>query len=107
MTNMEKFNKCAAEIFSLLYEKFPVRIDIKISNFPEYDNVEDRKIFHATVDFLNSEGFLKYTNVVYGGYVSVVLTSKGLAVLNLTPRSNWRQIHSRRQSQGRIENRTR
>lgn len=59
MTNIEKFNKCAAEIFSLLYENFPIETDIKVKNFPTYDNPENSEIFFATIDFLDREGFIK------------------------------------------------
>lgn len=85
MTNMEKFNKCAAEIFSLLYETFPIGADIEINSFPQYNNPEDIEIFFASIDFLDSEGFLKCREKVYGGYLGVVLTSKGFTVLNSTP----------------------
>ncbi|MGZ8137014.1 MAG: hypothetical protein ACXW1W_08835 [Methylococcaceae bacterium] len=88
MTNMEKFNKCAAEIFSLLYDKFPVVTDIDIDNFPEYDNQEDREVFDGTIDFLNREGFINYRESTYGAaYFGVLLTLKGLTVLNSTPKA--------------------
>lgn len=51
MNSMDKFNKCAAEIFSLLYERFPLGTDIAISNFPEYENQENNEIFFSTIDF--------------------------------------------------------
>lgn len=81
---MEKFNKCAAEIFSLLYENFPIGTDIEINKFPEY--AENSEIFFSTIDFLYSEGFIKCKEKYYGGaYHGVVLTSKGFTVLNLIP----------------------
>ncbi len=85
MTNIEKFNKCAAEIFSLLYENFPVGTNIEINKFPQYDNSENSEIFFSTIDFLDSEGFLKCGEKYYGAYRGVVLTSKGFTVLNLIP----------------------
>ena len=45
VTNIEKFNKCAAELFGLLYENFPIGTDIKINQFPEYNNPENSEIF--------------------------------------------------------------
>ncbi|WP_132975345.1 hypothetical protein [Thiobaca trueperi] len=84
---MDKFNKCAAEIFGLLYERFPIRTDIEIQSFPEYDDLENREIFFSTVDFLDSEGFIKCNDKVYGGYMGVVLTAKGFMVLNSTPKA--------------------
>lgn len=85
VTNIEKFNKCAAELFGLLYENFPIGTDIKINQFPEYNNPENSEIFFSTIDFLESEGFLKCKEKYYGAYCGVVLTSKGFAVLNLIP----------------------
>lgn len=80
--NIEKFNKCAAEIFSLLYEHFPIPNDINLTDYPHYDNQENNTIFFATIDFLNEENFIRYQKKVYGGYLGVVLTSKGFTVLN-------------------------
>jgi hypothetical protein len=82
MTNMEKFNEGAAQILSLLYENFPVGIEIKLEDFPSYDNAENSKIFSATIAFLKSEGFISYADAVYGGYMGVVLTAKGFTALN-------------------------
>jgi hypothetical protein len=85
MTSMDRFNKCAAEIFSLLYEKFPIGTDLDIQTFPAYDDPVDSEIFFATIDFLDGEGFINCNDRVYGGYRAVVLTAKGFTVLNSTP----------------------
>jgi hypothetical protein len=59
-------------------------VDIRIEeDYPEYYNSNDSKIFHSTIKFLNEEKFIRYEKAVYGGYISVVLTSKGLAALRL------------------------
>ena len=84
-SNIDKFNKCAAEIFGLLYEQFPIPNNINITNFHHYDNQENSVIFFSTIDFLNEENFIRYQKKVYGGYVGVVLTSKGFTVLNSPP----------------------
>jgi hypothetical protein len=81
MTNIERFNKCVAEILALLYESFPIGFDIEINDYPEYDNSDDSKIFNSTIRFLNDENFIRYEKSVYGGYIGVVLTSKGLTKL--------------------------
>jgi len=84
MENIEKFDKCTAEILVLLYKSFPIVVDIRIEeDYPEYDNSNDSKIFHSTIKFLNEEKFIRYEKAVYGGYIGVVLTSKGLAALRL------------------------
>lgn len=84
MTNLEKFNKCAAEVFSKLYEDFPVGTDINIDEFSEFNNL-DREIFNSTLKFLIVEGFIRCEHEVFGSYLSVVLTSKGFIVLNSMP----------------------
>jgi len=85
MTNLEKFNRCSAEILSLLYESFPITVDIERKDYPEYDNGENREIFSSTIIFLENENFLKIHSKCYQGtYIGVVLTSKGFAILNFT-----------------------
>lgn len=85
MNNIEKFNKCAAEIFSRLYEKFPIGTDIKIDEFPQFKNLEDEGIFNETVKFLINEGFIRCDFDSYDSYLNVVLTSKGFITLNSIP----------------------
>ena len=36
MKNFDKFNELSATIFPMLYESFPIEIDIKLEEFPEY-----------------------------------------------------------------------
>jgi len=55
---------------------------LNIEDFPAYNNAEDSKILHGTIVFLNSEGFIRYAEAVYGVYIGVVLTAKGFTVLN-------------------------
>lgn len=43
------------------------------------------KYFFQPLIFFDSEGFLKCKEKVYGGYLGVVLTSRGFMVLNSTP----------------------
>ena len=83
--NIEKFNKCAAELFDYLYAKFPVESDIRIDDFKDYDNKENSPLFFSTIRFLEREGFIQFLQAVYGGFSGVVLTCKGFAVLNSTP----------------------
>lgn len=84
---LDKFNKCAALIFDSLYQSFPVPKDFQIEDFSEFITEEDRDIFFSTMRFLEKEGFIRYENAVYRGYISVTLTAKGLVILNSTPKS--------------------
>lgn len=82
MSNIEKFEQCCAELLVLFYESFPVKVNISISDYLNYDNPENSELFFSTIEFLTDEKFIRYDSDVYGGYMGVVLTSKGLAVLN-------------------------
>lgn len=83
--NIKMFDQCAAEIFAYLYAEFPLESVIQINDFKNYDNEEHNKIFFSTIRFLEREGFIHYSQAVYGGFVGVVLTTKGFAILNSTP----------------------
>lgn len=82
ISSIDKFNICAAKVFENLYSQFPLKVNIEITNFPEYDTKEDNGLFYGTVDFLKDEGFINYSDKVYGGYINLVLTAKGFTVLN-------------------------
>lgn len=82
MTNIEKFNQCCAGFLALFYESFPVKVHISIGDYLEYDHPENSELFFSTIEFLKDEGFIRYDSDIYGGYMGVVLTSKGLAILN-------------------------
>ena len=82
MTNIEKFNQCCAGFLALFYGAFPVKVHISIGDYLEYDNPENSELFFSTIEFLKDEGFIRYDSDIYGGYMGVVLTSKGLAGLN-------------------------
>lgn len=82
---MDDFNKCAALIFDLLYQNFPIETHITVDNLPQYIDEESRDNYFATIRFLERERFIRYEKAVYGGFIGVVLTTKGLAVLNVTP----------------------
>lgn len=82
MNNLEKFNEISAIVFPKLYESFPSKIDIRISDFPEYDTEESSQIFFDTLAFYIDENFIICEQKVYGGYIGLRLTSKGFSVLN-------------------------
>jgi hypothetical protein len=84
MTNIEKFEQCSAELLAQLYQSFPVKMHISIRDYAHYDNEDNSGLFFATIEFLNDEKFIRYDSDIYGGYMGVILTSKGLAILNST-----------------------
>ena len=84
MTNIEKFEKCSAELLAQLYKSFPVKMHISISDYSHYDNEDNSGLFLSTIEFLSDEKFIRYDSDIYGGYMGVILTSKGLAILNST-----------------------
>ena len=85
--NMDDFNKCVAVVFDLLYKEFPIETEIIVDNLAKNVNEEISKIYFATIRFLEQERFIHCKKAVYGGFVGVVLTAKGLSVLNITPDS--------------------
>ncbi len=44
-------------------------------------------IFYDTFKFLSNENYINFQRQVYGGFIGVTLTSKGLSVLNAVPDS--------------------
>ncbi len=82
MNNIVEFNICAAKILNYLYLKFPLEATVEITDFPDYEQDEKSELFYATVEYMNNEGFIKYSFSQYGGYSNVVLTAQGLFVLN-------------------------
>lgn len=82
MSNIDDFNFCAAKILDYLYKEFPIEATVEITDFPEYEQSDKSELFYATVEYLNNEGFIKYSFSQYGGYSNVILTAQGLFVLN-------------------------
>lgn len=85
MKNLDKFNELSANIFSSLYESFPIGVDIEIEKFPEYNTAENSDLFFETIKFYIDEGFIKCQKQVYGSFIGLRLTSKGFSVLNVKP----------------------
>lgn len=85
--NIELFNHFVADLLSLLYRGFPKEINIELESFDYLNTQEDADVFYSTVRFLEHEGFIRYSNQTYGGFVMVSLTAKGLAALNEIPDS--------------------
>ena len=84
---MVDFNNCVAKVLNSLYENFPVGTDFELEDFSEFNSEEKSDIFFSTVRFLEKEEYIRISHQVYGGFMAVVLTAKGLSLLNLTPDS--------------------
>lgn len=83
----DEFNKLTITLLSNLYDSFPVEQDVAISEYDHLDTAENSGIFFSTLKFLNNEGYVSYSTQIYGGFLAVRLTSKGLSLLNSTPSS--------------------
>ncbi len=94
--NIDRFNKATLIVFDLLYQNFPVPIDLNASNIametlPVDETFEEsfnsiQPVYFA-IEFLRKEGFIDCGNKTLDGtkFLQVVLTSKSLAVLGRTP----------------------
>jgi len=85
--NIELFNLLTLQLLTKLHDSFPVKQNITIGEYQELDNSENSSIFFDTIKFLRKEKFIRYSEQVYGQFVSVSLTNKGLNILGLTPTS--------------------
>jgi len=81
--NMNDFNTCAALVFQILYDQFPKETEIVIDSLlSDYFDEERCDNYFATIRFLQREGLLRYHELNFGIFSGVVLTAKGLKVLN-------------------------
>ncbi|MDA3049295.1 hypothetical protein OFO03_05160 [Campylobacter sp. JMF_02 ED1] len=89
MNNIKAFNLAAADIFALLYGKFPLKIALfKAQDFlSENPREYDLKILLATIEFLEKEGFITWRTAKceQGLFADLTLSLKGLSLLNKTP----------------------
>jgi hypothetical protein len=85
--NIILFDKCVALILDTLYQNFPIETYIKCSNFVEFDAEDKSEVFFSTMRFLKKENFIIFSEQVYGGFIGVVLTTKGLGLLQAVPKS--------------------
>lgn len=87
MNKIEIFNKGAALILAKLYEEFPTSIILDVTKLDDDITDEEASVYASTVSFLSDEGFIRSGKTNNRGKLisQVVLTSKGLAVLNSTP----------------------
>lgn len=95
MDNIILFNQYCGKILSMLYSEFPLKVDLKASDFTHktidaeaLTNPKENELFFATIDFLRQENlivFAKNDNLEYIHQCS--LTLKGLNLLNQIPKS--------------------
>lgn len=87
MNKIEIFNKGAALILAKLYEQFPTPVILDVTQLGTGVTEEEASVYADTVTFLREENFIRSGNSVNHGKMTsnVVLTSKGLAILNSTP----------------------
>ena len=85
--NMDLFNKGAALILAKLYDEFPKPIHLNITHLDENMSDEEGEVYGATLMFLRDEGFIRCGESLHRGLMTsnVVLSSKGLDILNSTP----------------------
>jgi hypothetical protein len=84
--NRDDFDQCAALVLTLLYKAFPMETDIVVDDLladPFDEELTDN--YFATIRFLQREGFIRYQEFDFGTFRSVVLTAKGLKVLDTFP----------------------
>jgi len=87
-TNMELFNKGAALILAKLFDEFPKSVYLNIAHLDEKMTDREAEVYGSTLIFLRDEEFIRCSGqILHGGLMAgnVVLTSKGLNVLNSTP----------------------
>lgn len=84
--NIERFEKCKTEILLLLHSKFPVKQDLMLEEFDEYnENKESRDMFFATIVFLRESRAISVSQQIYGGFLSARLADETYRVMNLPP----------------------
>jgi hypothetical protein len=88
MSNIEDFNKGAALVLERLYEAFPQTISLDVSQL-DSESVDQNTVrnYGATIEFLISEEFISGEDPDGRGifFPSLILTSKGLAILHSVP----------------------
>jgi hypothetical protein len=82
-TNRDDFNQCAALLFRRLYEEFPQELDIAVDDIATVTLSEEMMDnYLATIRFWQREGFIRYQAVEFDVFCRMVLTIKGLKLLD-------------------------
>ena len=84
---MDEFNRITVLALGALYQAFPQAVRLQVEVIEKNPGSNTLKNFYYTVNFLSSEGYLKYEGASDEGkfFTEVMLTMKGLRVLRLVP----------------------
>jgi hypothetical protein len=85
--NRDDFNQCAAALLELLYQEFPKETDVVVDDLVKYLNEDMMDNYFATIRFLQRERLIHYQALNYFTFSGVVLTAKGLRILDTIPDS--------------------
>jgi hypothetical protein len=87
MSNMDDFEKGVALVLAELYKTFPQKTAIYTNKLESGASDETIKNYSGTIGFLAREGFIRCGSMAGSGkaYANVVLTTKGLQILNAVP----------------------
>jgi hypothetical protein len=80
--NRDDFDQCIALVFEKLYQAFPRGIDILIEELGESLDEETTDNYFASIRFLQREGFIHYQELDFTVFIGVILTAKGLKILD-------------------------
>lgn len=89
MSNIDDFNQVVATILDELYNTFPVGIQ---KNADDPNDMAEAIKFVESIKWLEKEGFVRFTSsfcpeaaLAHTVFFGLVLTAKGLAILNSVP----------------------
>lgn len=84
--NIRDFNIFTAWVLERLYDNFPNPLCINCEDFNDNTDRETIRTYSNTLIFLKEEGFIRFSNITTDGvFMNVILTAKGLTLLNLVP----------------------
>lgn len=89
MSNIDEFNRAVGLTLDRLYQAFPLPIALHVEELDEGADEHLLGVYGATIKFLLAEGFIRGGTSIrdYRSTPNVVLTAKGLAILNAVPDS--------------------
>lgn len=96
MSNISNFDEYAGRVFALLYESFPIPVDLTIGDILGEQDIymhhgipaemmTECEIASYTVQWLSSAGYLSMQAGNGNDFFSLVLTEKGLEVMKAIP----------------------
>jgi len=87
MSNKDEFNRIAAVVLGMLDESFPVSIVIKAEEIIDIEDEEALRVLLYSMIFLQRQDIISFTDRTIDGsrFAEVMLTGKGLALLNSVP----------------------